>query len=432
MKEKLKMQQEAPPNKNIEPKERTKYYLLIAFCIGMMGFGFILESPNEIMKGMQIIMTSPGKLLTDYMEVASIGAAFFNGGLVTLLSVIMIHLQKVKFSGPLIAGIFTIFGFSLFGKNLFNTIPITLGVFLYSRLEKRPFSHFLVPSLFGTALGPVVSTLAFGMGFSTLQGILIGYGVGILIGLILPPLSSHFLTFHQGFSLYNVGFTAGIIGMLVVAMLNLFQIEVESISLLYTGNHNILAIIIFIFCFTLLGIGFYYNGMSLKGYKKILGHSGKLVTDFILLEGFGKTLINMGLQGILVTCYVLLIGGVLNGPVIGGIFTVIGFSALGKHPRNCIPIFIGVILASLLHTNAIYSTTTILAVLFGTTLAPISGFYGSIYGIVAGFLHMSLVANVNFLHGGLNLYNNGFSGGFIAAILVPIYDTIRNIKGRKS
>ena len=43
---------------------------------------------------------------------------------------------------------------------------------------------------------------------------------------------------------------------------------------------------------------------------------------------------------------------------------------------------------------------------------------------------MIFAANLSFLNAGLNLYNNGFSGGFIAAILVPILDEIYKIKDK--
>ena len=45
--------------------------------------------------------------------------------------------------------------------------------------------------------------------------------------------------------------------------------------------------------------------------------------------------------------------------------------------------------------------------------------------VIAGFFHMSMVMNVGYLHGGMNLYNNGFSGGFVAAVLVPIFDSLK-------
>ena len=33
--------------------------------------------------------------------------------------------------------------------------------------------------------------------------------------------------------------------------------------------------------------------------------------------------------------------------------------------------------------------------------------------------------NVAFLHGGINLYNNGFAGGFVASFLVPLLDFLK-------
>ena len=49
----------------------------------------------------------------------------------------------------------------------------------------------------------------------------------------------------------------------------------------------------------------------------------------------------MSLTGTIGLAYVLMVGGDLNGPVIGAIFTIVGFAAYGKHPRNIVPIMIG-------------------------------------------------------------------------------------------
>ena len=50
-----------------------------------------------------------------------------------------------------------------------------------------------------------------------------------------------------------------------------------------------------------------------------------------------------------------------------------------------------------------------LAMLFGTTLAPISGYFGWPFGILAGFLHSSVVLHAGTPVEGVNLYNNGYS-----------------------
>ena len=68
--------------------------------------------------------------------------------------------------------------------------------------------------------------------------------------------------------------------------------------------------------------------------------------------------------------------------------------------------------------------TVAISGLFGTALAPISGVFGPVAGIIAGWLHLAVVQNVGLVHGGLNLYNNGFSAGIVAGFLLPIFNMI--------
>lgn len=82
----------------------------------------------------------------------------------------------------------------------------------------------------------------------------------------------------------------------------------------------------------------------------------------------------MGLVGLMLSSYVLLVGGQLNGPVIGAILSAVGFSAFGCHLKQ-FPILVGIFIASLFGTfHEITSTGMLVAAVFGTGLAPISGF----------------------------------------------------------
>ncbi len=72
---------------------------------------------------------------------------------------------------------------------------------------------------------------------------------------------------------------------------------------------------------------------------------------------------------------------------------------------------LGVFFACLMQKHQPNDPGAILAALFGTTLAPLAGQHGFFVGLLAGFVHLSIVSNVGVLHGGLNLYNNGFAGG---------------------
>ncbi len=133
----------------------------------------------------------------------------------------------------------------------------------------------------------------------------------------------------------------------------------------------------------------------------------------------------MGIMGLICMFFVHITGGIFNGPIIGSIITVVGFSAFGNHPKNSIPIMVGVFFGGILKVWDIQTTPVMIAGIFGTTLAPIAGKYGAYAGILAGFLHLSMVMNVGVIHGGTNLYNNGFSGGLIAAILVPVFESFK-------
>jgi hypothetical protein len=89
----------------------------------------------------------------------------------------------------------------------------------------------------------------------------------------------------------------------------------------------------------------------------------------------------------------------------------------------------GVMLGYLLTGVSLSTTGAMLTVLFATTLAPIAGHFGPLAGVLAGLVHMSLISNTAYLHGGMNLYNNGFTGGFVAAVLAPLFQTYLKKKG---
>ena len=406
----------------ISEKKRITYLIFVSALTLVTGFFF--NSPGEILEGLGRILTSSSILLTDYMAVGSIGSAFVNSGILMLLSIFIAMRSNTSVSGPLIAAVFTIGGFAFFGKNLYNIWPIMTGVLLYAKVQKEPFGKFILPAFFGTALGPLVSQISFGFALTQPIGILLGILAGIAAGFILPPLASHFIRFHQGYNLYNIGFTSGIVGLLFMSLLRGLDLNNPPTAILLEGHMQGLAIYLTILFLSMILYGFETCQDIGKGLGHLFAHPGRLVSDFVASDGFPVTLINMGLLGFLSTGYVILTGGTLNGPILGGIFTVVGFGAFGKHVKNVVPVMAGIYLANLLFMWEVSSIGSLLAALFATTLAPIAGAYGILPGILAGFLHLAVVMNVGYLHGGMNLYNNGFSGGFVAAILVPIFDSL--------
>ena len=136
--------------------------------------------------------------------------------------------------------------------------------------------------------------------------------------------------------------------------------------------------------------------------------------------GAGPVLINMGINGLIGIAFILGGGGDLNGPTVGGILTIMGFSAFGKHARNIIPVMAGVFLGGVVMHWSLSDSAVQLACLFCTTLAPISGYFGWPFGVVAGLIHSAVVLQAGLPLEGMNLYNNGFSAGLVALGLYQV------------
>ena len=133
----------------------------------------------------------------------------------------------------------------------------------------------------------------------------------------------------------------------------------------------------------------------------------------------------MSVMGLLTIGWLWLVGGDLNGPTLGGVITIMGFAAFGMHPKNCAPIVAGIWAATLLLRYQPADPSIQLAALFGMGLAPIAGQFGVVWGIIAGMLHCAIVTTVGSVYGGLNLYNNGFTAGLVALILVPLIQSFK-------
>ena len=348
-----------------------------------------------------------------------------NCALLILIYIFILQILKVKPSGTIIAGIFTVAGFSLFGKNIFNIWPIIIGVWLYSRYQKENFSKFIVIAIFGTTMSPAFIQVAFSDILPVGTSLTLGFIVSIIMGFLLSPIATACIRLHQGYSLYNIGLAAGLLGTVLMSLLRALGIDFKT-PLIWGKGYNIYFAIIFSLIFiAMIILGYYYNDKSFKNFSKIKKCSGKLITDFYILFGEGITLINMGSLGIFSLLLILLIGSDLNGPTLGGILTIVGFGAFGKHIKNIIPIMLGILISTYFNIWSITTPNVVLALLFSTTLAPIAGSFGFAWGILAGIIHSLIVMNTSYLHGGMILYNNGFAGGIVCMFLIPLITAFR-------
>lgn len=413
------------------PLSRTQKFLLLALVpIYFMVAGLFLQPVEEIIPGIMTIIREPDFLITDYFIVGGIGAAFINAGALTLMSLAILYFLGMEVDGHTITSSFLMFGFSLFGKNLLNIWLILLGVVLYARYHKTSVTRYIYIGFYGTSLSPIITQVMQIGHLPLMTRLALCVFTGITIGFVLPPLCTHVHYAHKGYSLYNVGFGGGIIATVIVSMFKSFGITIESRLIWSTGNNTLFTVLLAILFVGMIVVGILSDRAVLANYRSILRSYGLGGSDYLRTNGGGATLVNMGVNGLAVTLFIVLTGCDLNGPVIGAIFTVVGFSATGKHIRNIMPIMFGVWIASWTKYWNITDPSATLALLLSTTLAPIAGEFGILAGLLAGFLHSSVALNVGIVYGGMNLYNNGFAGGIVAIFLVPVIQSIMDRRAR--
>ena len=165
------------------------YPAAICFAAYLIAIGLILGDPTQILPGLWKIIQTEDALITDYVKVAGIGAAFVNAALVTLISLGILHLSKDPLNGYTLVEIGLMAGFALFGKNIANIWPIIFGTFLYAKVRREDFGKYASVSLLATSLSPVVSYVALDNGWGNIWwAILIGaiFLLNLIPGVAIP------------------------------------------------------------------------------------------------------------------------------------------------------------------------------------------------------------------------------------------------------
>jgi hypothetical protein len=399
-------------------QERKLYYLTWAVLAAILVAGFAAQGAADTLRGVWYLQLHPARLINDYTAIAGAGATKVNAALVAIIGLILIRLSGTRVSGPTISAVYTMLGFGFFGKTPLNSLPIILGVYVAARLAGKKFNEYILIALFGTALAPIVSMVAVELIAPGASSWIAAVAAGIGFGILLPPAAMVMLRFHQGYNLYNIGLTSGFLGLFAASLVIAAGGLLPGSMIWNLDPPLVLRLLIPALSVVLLAAGLLGASRSaLRDFVRINRLSGRLPSDFMDMVSIRGTLVNMGVLGLASWVYVLAVGAPLNGPVIGGILTIVGFGGFGKHPANCWAVMAGVLAATLLFGVEPAAPGAILAILFGTTLAPLAGDFGIGIGFVAGFLHLVMVSRSGAWHTGLSLYNNGFAGGLTATLL---------------
>jgi len=384
-------------------------------------FGLTLQPPKELIEGLLIIFRAPNILVTDYIAIAGLGPALVNAGILSLASVGMLLLFKHEPQSGTIGGLWLLVGFALFGKNIFNVIPIYLGGLLYAKFRRQPFSNTIMTILVASSLAPAVSQQLFIGIEPVFLGYLAAIGMGVAIGFVFEPLASNIKKAHDGFNLYNGGLTAGIIAIFITSTMSSFGIFYQMNDAWSSGNNLSITIITVIVSLWLVFVGLYMNWkqLRLKGIWEKLKEISHTKADYY--PDFGTfCYINMGLLGIFCITVANVMRMEISGLAFGAILTIIGFGANGKNIPSGASLMLGVSIGTILSPMNLWDPGVITAFFFVLSLCPIPSKFGLHWGVIAGILHIHLVTSLAYPSGGINLYNNGLAAGFVAILLVPV------------
>ncbi len=407
-------------------KENPIRSFLTASTLAFFLAAVICPDRAQMVTGLANILMSPAQITKDYFIIGSVSGTFLNVGLVMAAFTAMLYIPGTVSKGSTVAAYFLTAGFSTWGINFLNIWPFVLGVLVLSLVKRKPFSQYVDLAMFSTALCPLVSELllrypnAEEVHAITLTSALLALAVGMAVGFLTPAMAAHSPNLHKGFDLYSAALPGGLLGFFLVALLyKTLGHDVPAITpTLGDGRPEI----VWTFCGVFFGLcvlaGFLVNGKSFKGYLDLLKDTGHKA-DFTSKYGAGLAIMNVGVYGLFIVAYYILVGGSFNGVTLGIIFCMVCWGAAGAHPGNVWPIMLGYVIASQFGVNAVNAQAILIGLCFASGLAPISGVYGWWAGVIGGAAHYILVTSVPALHGGFCLYNGGFTALLIAVILVP-------------
>ncbi len=426
--------------------------LLLAALAGAVYTGTLESLPRDFFR----ILTTPCPLVTDYFEIGGLGAAFLNASLCGYVMACFMAILHGPSHVNTLAGYFLVIAHAFYGLNLLNMLPCFAAPFLYLRLRRLDMNENLHVCMFATCFSPVISELLFrytlgdayvqGQVRLTLHGVLLVLIFVLILAFVGPALLPGARAWHKGYNLYNGGLAYGLFGFLIYSLLyRTMGMPAPTVPVVYNHvyntfdrNYQVFGNCFFLAVFAVcVAVGWYLNGKSFRGIRYLFTDTG-YESNFAKRYGMPLCLINTGLYGTLFLGYVNLAilltdGAGFTGPTIGVIFASLTFTSMGQHVTNVWPIFLGYPLlygiTFLFHlfmggssTWTISTQAYINSVAFATGLCPMVGRYGIRAGLAAGALCAALCTATGALHGGLMLYNGGFTTGIAALLLLPIME----------
>ena len=213
-------------------REFMNIFFLIFFGITLL-LGFVLNGKS--IKGYRSLIkcTGYGTDFTDKfgMPLCMINIAFYGLGILGYLNLIFILPEifpwlpmGAGFTGPTVGVVFAALTFAADGQHPRNVLPIAVGYATLSALVTVicTLSGFDVPWTLSTQ--PYINGFAFATGLCPVAG-KYGFKYGVLAGFLSAVICTVTAEMHGGFVLYNGGFTAGLTALVLIPILDYYNVK---------------------------------------------------------------------------------------------------------------------------------------------------------------------------------------------------------------
>ena len=406
-------------------------FLIAAFC---------MPDRNQMLPGFWRILNQPTLSSTNAFSIGGYAATFLNMGLLGLICAALYSIPGDKPNHEAVLVTILTIGFGSWGIHVLNIWPTMLGVVLYCIVKKEPLGDYTNLMMLTTGLAPFMSEILIRYPYPDVVGyslprVLLALAIGIPAGFTIPAGLKNAPNVHKGLTIYSAALPVGMAAFLMQSILyRVMGVAIpDPVSDLHVGS----ATIVNTFCcilFALCVLGAIALGCRPRDYWELMIDE-RTITNFSATYGNAVMLMNVGLFGFFILGYYNLIGAEFNGVTFGVIFCMLCTCNAGSHPANVWPIMLGYyVVSSLFHLLSPYAhgdftlyldaQPIIVGLCYANGLSLLSDKYGWFWGMVAAIAHYCMVTTTPLLHGGMCLYNGGFTTGLVCLLMLPTLERI--------
>ncbi len=202
-------------------------FFIVVFVLTLI-IGYI--GNNKSFKGYKSLWRCDGHS-DDFNEIYGPYLTYINVGIYgifMLIFLVLVYLvaEGVGFTGPTTGILIASITFTACGQTVRNVWPIALGYIIVVVMSTLVCVLCKMPIVWDVSSQLYINGFAFATGLCPFSG-RYGWKVGTLAGIICAVLCSITATMHGGFVLYNGGLTAGLTAMILLPILEFYNVKIK-------------------------------------------------------------------------------------------------------------------------------------------------------------------------------------------------------------